>query len=227
MSNNCVCCNSKISKHSTSYFLTKNDENQICFACYELLRELNQKLKNEESIPLAEEYARQLLDVAKSNFTPTGIEYVSKYIDYLLNLKRGIIKNVAPSDSNSVVDSHMLTTGFNFEGYKILEYISVISAEVVIGTGFLSEFSASISDIFGIEDSAFSKKLEEAKDSALKKIKLKSIRLGGNAIIGVDFDYITFSNNMIGVVVSGTSVLVEKNETYNTQLDEGIDNAVV
>ena len=39
---------------------------------------------------------------------------------------------------------------------------------------------------------------------------LKSHELGGNAIIGVDFDYITFGNNMIGVVANGTSVVIEE-----------------
>ena len=38
----------------------------------------------------------------------------------------------------------------------------------------------------------------------------KSIDAGGNALIGVDFDYITFHGNMIGVVANGTSVIVEK-----------------
>jgi uncharacterized protein YbjQ (UPF0145 family) len=38
----------------------------------------------------------------------------------------------------------------------------------------------------------------------------KSVLVGGNAIIGVDFDYIMFSNNMIGVVANGTSVIIEE-----------------
>lgn len=40
----------------------------------------------------------------------------------------------------------------------------------------------------------------------------KSAQNSGNAIIGIDFDYITFSNNMIGVVANGISVVVEKIE---------------
>ena len=34
--------------------------------------------------------------------------------------------------------------------------------------------------------------------------------MGANAVIGVDFDYLTFSNNMIGVVANGTAVNIEK-----------------
>lgn len=104
----------------------------------------------------------------------------------------------------------MLTTGFSFEGHTIRRYAGVISAQVVMGTGFLSELSASVSDFLGEENDAFAKKMERAKDAALTKLIEKSIEKGGNAIIGVDFDYITFSSNMIGVVTNGTSVVIEK-----------------
>lgn len=104
----------------------------------------------------------------------------------------------------------MLTTGFNFEGYKITQYLEVISGEVVLGTGFLSELSASVADFLGSGAGMFETKLESAKTAAKEKLVLKSVECGGNAIIGVDFDYITFSNNMIGVIANGTSVRIEK-----------------
>lgn len=105
---------------------------------------------------------------------------------------------------------HMLTTGYNFEGYNIVAYRKVITGQVVLGTGFLSEFAASFSDFFGVESNTFSDKMEKAKEAALDKMIKNSVEAGGNAIIGVDFDYITFAYNMIGVVASGTSVVIEK-----------------
>ena len=78
-----------------------------------------------------------------------------------------------------------------------------------MGTGFLSELGAGISDLFGSQSEMFSMKLETARESALKNLVKKSVQSGGNAIIGIDFDYITFSNNMIGVVANGTSVEIE------------------
>lgn len=106
--------------------------------------------------------------------------------------------------------SHLMTTGFNFEGYDIQKYVGVISEEVVLGTGFISEFSASISDFFGGASNTFSRKLKAAKEAATEKLIGASISKGGNAIIGVEFDYITFANNMIGVVASGTAVQIKK-----------------
>lgn len=105
---------------------------------------------------------------------------------------------------------HMLTTGYNFERYRIVDYKGVISGETVLGTGFLSEFSSSLSDFFGTEASRFSNKLEKAKDAAKDRLIERSVSLGGNAIIGVDFDYIMFENNMVGVIANGTSVIIEE-----------------
>lgn len=39
-----------------------------------------------------------------------------------------------------------------------------------------------------------------------------SIIKGGNAIIGVTFNCITFSNNMIAVSANGTSVVIRKRD---------------
>ena len=110
------------------------------------------------------------------------------------------------------IKSIMTTTGYNFETHKILEYIGVSSGEVVLGTGFLSEFSAGISDFFGSASGSFAEKLEKAKNAALYILLNNAADKDANAIIGIDFDYITFASNMIGVVATGTLVKVQKIE---------------
>lgn len=103
----------------------------------------------------------------------------------------------------------MMTTGYTFEGYAIKKYVRVISGECVLGTGFLSEFESSLSDFWGTNSSAFSTKLDQAKENSTKQLVAEALSLEANAIIGVDFDYITFSNNMLGVVANGTCVVIE------------------
>mgnify|MGYP002474615196 FL=1 len=39
---------------------------------------------------------------------------------------------------------------------------------------------------------------------------VNALAINANAIIGIDFDITTFSNNMIGVSVNGTAVVVEE-----------------
>lgn len=107
----------------------------------------------------------------------------------------------------------MTTVGFSFEGYRIVEYLDIVTGETVLGTGFLAELSASWADTFGETSGAMSSKLAQAKELAFKAAKVNCIEKGGNAIIGIDFDYITFSNNMIGVIANGTAVRIEKLDT--------------
>lgn len=108
------------------------------------------------------------------------------------------------------ISTHKLTTGYNFEGYKITTYINVINGNVVLGTGIFSEWSASIDDMLGVTSSPFENKMEKAKELAIEKLIRKSALSGGNAIIGIDFDFFTIGNNMIAISANGTSVMIEE-----------------
>lgn len=110
------------------------------------------------------------------------------------------------------ISNYMTTSGFSFEGYRITKYIKVLSAETVLGTGFASEFSASVANLLGTETDKFAKKFEKAKDSSFNKLISKAIDLNANALIGVDFDYPLIYNNIIAVIASATAVIVEKIE---------------
>ena len=106
--------------------------------------------------------------------------------------------------------NHMLTTGFSFEGYCITEYLGIVSGETIMGTGYFSDIGASLSDLFGVEASEYSEKLRTAKRAVLNIMTKNSTDLGGNAIIGISYGFMTFSGNMIGVSVTGTSVRIDK-----------------
>ena len=107
----------------------------------------------------------------------------------------------------ALINSFKMTTGFNFENEEIVEYLGIVSGEIVLGTGFLSELSASINDFFGTSSTALEGKLSKAKNAAQENLKQKALAKGANAVIGVDFDITTFSNNIIVVSANGTAVL--------------------
>ncbi len=109
-------------------------------------------------------------------------------------------------------NNFLITSGYNFEGYKIKKYYTVASASTVMGTGLVSELSASLSDTFGLTSNSFEKKMDAAKEISHRKLALKAHLMGANAIIGVDFDYLTLGNNMIAVSANGTPVIIEKND---------------
>ncbi len=112
---------------------------------------------------------------------------------------------------NADIESFLMTTTNHLEGYAVQAYKGIASSEVVMGTGALSEFMAGASDLFGTEDSAFSKKLLQARNAAQKKVAIRAYHLKANAIVGLKFDYFTIGSNMIAVSCSGTAVVVKKN----------------
>ena len=104
----------------------------------------------------------------------------------------------------------LITSGFNFEGYIIKEYIKFISSEVVLGMGAFQGFTAAISNLAGTESNALKDKLNEAKNIVNDAIINQAANLGANAIIGVDIDYTMFGGELLGVIMSGTAVIVDK-----------------
>lgn len=63
-----------------------------------------------------------------------------------------------------------------------------------------------------MNSNSFSQKMRAVKDNAIDQLRARAVCQDANAVIGVDFDYITFGNNMIGVSANGTAVVIEKNE---------------
>lgn len=104
----------------------------------------------------------------------------------------------------------ILTTGSSIDGYQIVKYIDIISAQTVLGTGIISEISVEISDFFGYTSTAFENKIERAKQTTMEKLKKQMEIKGGNALIGVRIDVESFAGNVICVVGSGTVVVAEK-----------------
>lgn len=118
----------------------------------------------------------------------------------------------------------MITSTDSFEGYSIKEYCGFISASTSIGTGLLTEFSASFANFTGGSSSAIENKLENIKEDAIHQLKRKALDRKCNAIVGVhmDIDEISSGQKMMFIMTaSGTAVKLE-NYDYN----EDIPNVV-
>lgn len=104
----------------------------------------------------------------------------------------------------------LVTTGYNFDGYEITEYLDVENAECIIGTGIFSELSNSVMDFFGVESKMLKSKLAWAKKNALERLMVKATYKGANGIIGIDYDILTMANNTFVVSINGTLVKAVK-----------------
>ena len=116
----------------------------------------------------------------------------------------------------------LITSGFNFDGYKVVKYSGYISGDDVVevprGTTFLGMGATHTG-------SALTESLVKIRRRALQELKEAAYDLGCNAVIGVDFDYITLepeTANLGGgttylpyvfcVTANGNAVIIEKDE---------------
>lgn len=90
------------------------------------------------------------------------------------------------------------------------EYKGVVTGETIIGANFVKDFFAGIRDVIGGRSGSYEKVLREAKNTSMEEMQERAMKLGANAIIGIDVDYETIgqNNSMLMVAVSGTAVVI-------------------
>jgi len=116
----------------------------------------------------------------------------------------------------------LITSGFNFDGYTIKKYSGYISGDDAVsisrGTDFWGSGTTDVND-------NLLKALVVIRRNALIELKEAAYELGCNAVIGVDFDYLTLEPEtanvsggttylpyVFGVTANGNAVIIEKNE---------------
>ena len=116
----------------------------------------------------------------------------------------------------------LITSGFSFDGYTITKYSGYISGDdaISVDRGLA---------VFGSGTENIKDKLMESlvviRRKALQELKEAAYDLGCNAVIGVDFDYLTldpqtanltggttYQPYVFGVTANGNAVIIEKNE---------------
>lgn len=115
--------------------------------------------------------------------------------------------------------SMLITSGFNFDGYRIIKYSGYISGDDAMTVSRGSSFTDG-----GVRDKLMAS-LTQIRRNALRELKEAAYDLGCNAVIGVDFDYITLdpqTANITGgttyqpyvfcVTANGNAVVIEKIE---------------
>jgi len=116
----------------------------------------------------------------------------------------------------------LITSGFNFDGYTITKYSGFISGDDAVSMNRPSQgFWGGVNGNVGADLLAG---LVRIRRNALQELKESAYALGCNAVIGVDFDYLTLdpetatSNGgtlylpfLFAVTANGNAVVIEKN----------------
>lgn len=101
----------------------------------------------------------------------------------------------------------IVTTTPSIEGKSIAQYHGIVTGEAILGANIFRDLFAGIRDIVGGRSAAYEEELGKARRVALEEMEAQAVRLGANAVVGVDLDYEVI-NNMLMVSASGTAVSV-------------------
>jgi uncharacterized protein YbjQ (UPF0145 family) len=104
----------------------------------------------------------------------------------------------------------IITTTDVIQGAVIRSYLGIVTAEVVYGSNFLRDFMASIRDFVGGRTGSYERLFEEGQRKALAELQQRAMRLGADAVIGIEIDTGTINVDSSGVLLlitaTGTAV---------------------
>jgi uncharacterized protein YbjQ (UPF0145 family) len=105
----------------------------------------------------------------------------------------------------------MMSTTPSIAGYRINKVLGVVTGLTPRTRGVLGKFVAGIESMFGGEVTAFTTELEKARIEAMERAKAKAIRMGANALVGLDLETsdMGFQMGIIVISATGTAVIVE------------------
>ena len=105
----------------------------------------------------------------------------------------------------------IITTTPIIQGHEIIEYKQIVFGEVIAGVDAISDIAGSFRDFFGGRSKTYENELITARQEAMQELEAAALKLGANAVVGVDVDYevLGASNGMMMVTVSGTAVIAE------------------
>lgn len=190
---------------------------QVCNSCGEVLKKID-KVKNEDTQEVKDLFVSVMSMTDDADVKQILTDYSKSVISDSEKLVAITNESKEKAERAQIIEENFydlekafkVTTGYDFEGYQIVDYKGIVSGDIVLGTGFISEFAANWSDAFGTTSNTFAGKMKTAKQKALKQLMANAMITGANAVIGIDFDYTMFGNNMLGVSANGTAVVIRK-----------------
>jgi len=103
----------------------------------------------------------------------------------------------------------MVTTTFDFNGFKINRYLGVVRGITVRSRSVVGSFGAGVQQIFGGNITIYTELCEQARQEAFELMMQHAQQIGANAVIGMRYDANEISDGVAEVLAYGTAVVVE------------------
>jgi uncharacterized protein YbjQ (UPF0145 family) len=108
----------------------------------------------------------------------------------------------------------ILATTDVLQGTTIEAYLGIVTAEVVYGSNALRDFFAGIRDIIGGRTGSYERVFERGQQDALQELERRALKLGADAVIGIEIDTGTINIDQSGalllITATGTAVKLHK-----------------
>jgi uncharacterized protein YbjQ (UPF0145 family) len=109
-----------------------------------------------------------------------------------------------------LVDTHMVTTAFTLDGYKIDRNLGVVRGIIVRSRSIFGTVGASLQTLVGGDITLFTKLCEETRAHAYQRMSEHAAQMGANAIIGVRYDATEIMQGVTEVLCYGTAVIAAR-----------------
>ncbi|TCL68503.1 uncharacterized protein YbjQ (UPF0145 family) [Hydrogenispora ethanolica] len=108
------------------------------------------------------------------------------------------------------MDKHLITTGLQLEGYRIVQQLGIVRGITVRSRSILGNIGAGLQSLLGGNITIFTELCEKAREEAFELMVEHAEDLSANAIIGMRYDANDVADGITEVLCYGTAVRVEK-----------------
>src|SRR5437899_5192355 len=107
--------------------------------------------------------------------------------------------------------SMLITTTFDFEGYRITEYKGLVRGIIVRAPTIAQGIVGGLKNIIGGRIGAYTEMCEQARQQAFDEMVQHAQQMGANAIVGVRYDAseVVSKGSATEVLCYGTAVVIE------------------
>jgi uncharacterized protein YbjQ (UPF0145 family) len=102
-----------------------------------------------------------------------------------------------------------ITTTFDIEGHRIIEYKGVVRGIIVRSPTIMQGVAGGLKSIIGGKIGAFTNMCEQARQDAFDHIAEHAEQVGANAVVGFRYDSSDLGDKATEVLCYGTAVVIE------------------
>jgi uncharacterized protein YbjQ (UPF0145 family) len=102
-----------------------------------------------------------------------------------------------------------ITTTFDIEGHRIVEYKGVVRGIIVRSPTIMQGVAGGLKSIIGGKIGAFTNMCEQARQDAFDHIAEHAEQVGANAVVGFRYDSSDLGDKATEVLCYGTAVVIE------------------